>query len=243
MDNKQLTKLIAAMVLGDGFLGWRDAKKKSPRLAERPQYDKPINSWYGSAHIAKNRDYVEWQCEVLENVTSVSVREYEARQSTNGYIDAAKITYETKRHPFFTPMRHRTYVNGIKTISPHDIKLFDAESLAILYMDNGWNEEQGRIGIATHAYSWADNKFLRDCIAEQCGVHLNVRTHKQKNGSIKYYLRSNNEQGKVLKDIVYRTGLITPSFEYKLENSERVAPAFLQDDDIVSSLGKYNQEG
>lgn len=217
MDNKNLTKLIAAMVIGDGFLGWRE-KKSETREVERPQYNRKSNSWYGSAHIEKNKDYVEWQCSILENITSVNIREYEAKKSSNGYTDSAKIVYESKRHPFFTTLRERTYINNIKTISPHDLKLFDAESLAILFMDDGWNESQsnGRIGITTHSFSWADNKLLRDCIAEKLNIHLDVRIHKQKNGNICYYLRSNNEQGKILKEIVSKTGLIVPSFEYKL---------------------------
>jgi len=217
MDNKNLGKLIAAMVIGDGYLGWKE-QKSTNRQVERPQYNRKANSWYAAAHVSKNRDYVEWQCSILENITSVSIREYGERAFANGYIDAPRILYETKRHPFFTTLRERTYINNIKTISPHDLKLFDAESLAILYMDDGWTEKdsKGRVGIATHSFSWADNKLLRDCIAEKLNIHLDVKIHKQKNGNICYYLRSNNEQGKILKDTVYKTGLIVPSFEYKL---------------------------
>lgn len=237
MDKKQLVKYIAAMVMGDGHLGWR-SNKSEERLVERPQYDRKSNSWYASAHVATNRDYVEWQISVLENIAPVSVREYASKQSSNGYIDAAKISYESRRHPFFTTMRERTYINNIKTVSPHDLKLFDNESLAIIYMDDGWVEEGGRIGIATHAFSYADNKMLRDCIAEKCNVHLDVKVHKQKNGNICYYLRSSKEQGKVLRDVVQKTGLITRSFEYKLiMPSERIAPQF-EGGDIVSSVGK-----
>lgn len=240
MDKKQLVKYVAAMVIGDGYLGWRESKS-SERLVERPQYDRKSNSWYASGHVSVNRDYVEWQISILEEITSVSMREYPAKLSNNGYIDAPKIFYETRRHPFFTTLRERTYVNNVKTVSHHDLKLFDAESLAILYMDDGWVEEGGRIGIATHSFSYADNKMLRDCIAEKCNVHLDVKIHKQKNGNICYYLRSGREQGKVLRDVVAKTGLIVPSFEYKLVMpSERIAPA-AQGDDIVSSIGNDNQ--
>lgn len=239
-DKKQLTKLVAAMVMGDGYLGWRSAKKDT-RKVERPQYNRESNSWYGSAHVTKNRDYVEWQCDVLSSITSVSVREYGARVSSNGYVDSPKIVYETKRHPFFTTLRERTYVNGTKTVSPHDLKLFDAESLAILFMDDGWKEEGGRVGIATHNFSWADNKLLRDCLAEKLNIHMDVKVHKQARGNICYYLRSNNENGKRLIDVIASTGLITPSFEYKLlKPSERRAPE--TGDEIVSSLSNDKTE-
>lgn len=243
MDKKQLVKYVAAMVIGDGYLGWRENKKED-RLVERPQYNRKSNSWYASAHIATNRDYVEWQISILEDIAPVSIREYGAKQSSNGYIDAPKIAYETRRHPFFTTLRERTYVNNIKTVSPHDLKLFDNDSLAVLYMDDGWVEEGGRIGIATHSFSYADNKMLRDCIAEKCNVHLDVKIHKQKNGNVCYYLRSGREQGKLLRDVVSKTKLIVPSFEYKLVMpSERIAPVIFQGDDIVSSVGNSNQQG
>lgn len=242
MDKKQLVKYVAAMVIGDGCLGWRE-KKSNDRLVERPQYDRKSNSWYASGHVSVNRDYVEWQISILEEIAPVSMREYPEKLSRNGYIDAPKIFYETRRHPFFTTLRERTYVNNVKTVSPHDLKLFDAESLAILYMDDGWVEEGGRIGIATHSFSYADNKMLRDCIAEKCNVHLDVKIHKQKNGNICYYLRSGREQGKILREVVANTGLIVPSFEYKLVMpSERTAPV-VQGDDIVSSVEKSNQQG
>lgn len=233
-DKKQLVKLVAAMVIGDGHLGWNDKK-----VSNNANHSRAVNSWYSSAHVVKNRDYVEWQCSVLEEITSVSVREYGARGN-----DSAKLVYETKRHPFFTTLRERTYVNGIKTISPHDLKLFDSESLAILYMDDGWVEKGGRVGIATHNFSWADNKLLRDCIAEKLGVHLDVCVHKQRRGNIAYYLRSNVKNGLILRDTVAKTGLITPSFEYKLiDPSERSAPTSSQEgEDIVSSLVNIKPE-
>lgn len=237
-DKKELTKLVYAMTLGDGSLGWRNTPTVDSRKFERPQYDRPSNSWYSTAQLVEHKDYLDWQASVLSEITDVKLYKHSARKSTNGYIDSAKYNLETKRHPFFTTMRERVYINGKKQLSPHDLKLLDFQMLAILYMDDGWIEKANDgvslrgCAIATHSFTSVENKYLRDLIADKLGIHFDVKPHKQRNGSIKYYLRSNRVNAERMIEKIYPH--VLPSFYYKLDTSvERPAPDKTLDDDMI----------
>ena len=236
-DKKELTKLIYAMTLGDGSLGLRNVPTVEVRQHERPQYDRPSNSWYSTAQLIEHKDYLDWQISILSEITSAKLYKYSARKSLNGYIDSAKYNLETKRHPFFTTMRNRIYVNGKKQLSPHDLKLLDYQMLAILYMDDGWIEKTDKstlrgCAIATHSFTSVENKYLRDLIAEKLGIHFDVKPHKQRNDSIKYYLRANRVNAERMIEKIY--SYVMPSFLYKLDVSvERPTPNKNLGDDMI----------
>lgn len=123
MNKKELTKYVSSMVIGDGCLRvWRGVK----------------NAGYNFKQIAEHEDYVNWQEEILSNVCKVTKRFYGESVDKNNVHHKSFYSLETLSHPFYTTIRNRMYFDGRKTVSPHDLELFDEHSAAIWYMDDGY---------------------------------------------------------------------------------------------------------
>lgn len=239
-DKKELTKYVASFVLGDGALfSLKRYNNVEERKVERPQYDRPKNSHYYLKQVADHRDYVNWQTEILSDITSVRQSYQDGYVDNRGYSIKSQIILTTAAHPFYTNLRERLYLDNRRVISPHDLKLFDAETLACLYMDNGWLEAEHRtttgvyvrVGLGTHAYSYGDNLLLRDFILGLIGCEFNIQRHRQKSGEYKFYLRAKKDHAKRFVDTIAR--YVLPSFEYKIDYSRTVSPIHNMGGDIV----------
>src|SRR5689334_2913729 len=101
-DNKELTRLISAMVLGDGHLG---------------KHKLGVNARYTLSQLASHEDYVKWQAGILENLTSVSIRLITASVDLDGTKHQDKFYLQTHVHPFYTTIYERTYFDGRKSVS------------------------------------------------------------------------------------------------------------------------------
>ena len=105
-----------------------------------------------------------------------------------------------------------------------NLKLMDWEMLATIYMDNGWIETKQtqtkgvwtRVSIATMAYSYADNKMLRDFIFENFGISFDVNFKTARSGEIHYYLRNTKDNAKRFLDGVSK--YVVPSYQYKISH-------------------------
>lgn len=207
MDKKFLVKYVSSFVIGDGCLALAGNRNNNAR--------------YHLTQIAIHRDYVEWQANILENLCGVTIRSIEPYTDKNGWNHQAALSLQTKSLPFFTTLHDRWYLDGHKVLSPHDIKLFDAESLAILYMDdgslikhNGRNKDGYGIMLCTQSFSWADNNLLRDFIAARFNIHFTIRKTPYKSG-MKYALYCTKQQVPAFIQLV--KPYILPSFFYKIE--------------------------
>ena len=195
-----------------------------------------LNAAYSLSQIADHEDYVNYQKEILEEITSVSLKKYDAFVK-DGVSKKSFYKLETKPHPFFQTLRERWYHNGKKTISLHDLKQFDFEMLAIWYMDDGYilrtenKYHKGNIYLCTDNYTEAEVVLLQKIIYNNTSVAMDIRKRgKKKDGTQIYRLIARNEQAsKFIEGVKH---YIQPSFKYKLhtENSEK------SDDDIVCSL-------
>lgn len=236
-DNKYLTKIVASLLLGDGSIT-KDKRDNG-------------NCCFEHSQIADHLDYLEYIKNILSEITTVSLlKSKEARDVTfpNGITSACKEQWRirTNRHPFFNSFRERMYGTGVKTIDHHYFSLFDWETLAIWYMDDGYisspitkkddgrQYKHSRLGICSQGFSQSENFILKKFLKETFNLEFNLSQNKYPSG-IKYRLLLRE------KDIpVFLTGIskyILPSFEYKLnyhyEILERVTPEINQDEDIV----------
>lgn len=214
MEKKELIKIVHASILGDGYFYKVDQDKAT------------VNTHYALKQLSKHSDYVEWMASVVEDLTRVRVDIKEPFIDGRGFNNNGQIIINTLRHPLYKKMYNRLYTHvgntHIKRLDPHYLTLFDWQSLAILYMDDGWvevtenktKENHVRVGIATHAFSYYENKVLRDLIAERFDVHGDVTRHKMRSGDIKYYLRFKKDNAKRLIEGV--TPYVFGSFEHKL---------------------------
>ena len=213
MNTEQL-KLISAMVLGDGCLRtWKNCR----------------NYAYSFGQIATHKDYVDWQANVLDGLSRITIRYYDARVDKSGVNHQPHYKLETGVHPTYTLLHSRWYHDKRKTVSLHDLKLFDWQCAAIWYMDDGYrlksdfNNHNGNVFLCTDSFSHAEVIMLQKVIYEKLGVPFDVSPRgKSKAGTKMYRLKARKDNARRFIDGV--TPYILPSFEYKLY-SKRDAPA------------------
>lgn len=214
MENKEFIKIVHASVLGDGYF-----YKVSQENAKQ-------NTHYMLKQRDDHKDYIDFMANILEDLTSITVNHIPPYTDKRGYEIGGQYELKTMRHPLYKRMYNRMYRHEgnthIKVIDPHYIKLLDWMSLAIIYMDDGWIKVQENktkepwveVSIATHAFTYFENKFLRDYIAEKFEIHFDVKRHKQKNGEYRFYLGCNKDNAK--RFIAGVSKYVVPSYEYKL---------------------------
>lgn len=233
MERKELTKYFVSFVMGDGGLSNLVNHNKFGKSTG--QETEKRNSKYYLKQIAIHKDYIDWQANLVEELTKCTITLAPAYTDNRGYACQAQYNLSSRCHPFFTELRKRLYNGNKKVLDPHYLKLLDWESFATMYMDNGWIENKQtetkgiwtRVSIATMAYSYADNKMLRDYMAENFNLHFDVDHKTSRNGTIHYYLRNTKDRALYFLDNISK--YVLPSYYYKL--STRLAPE--KGDDIV----------
>ena len=205
MDEKNLIKYVVAFTYGDGC------------LIKHGKYSR-----FEANNLAKNRDYNEWRAEILSNITRVTLKDVDPQRGNRQLT----INTRTNTHPIFERVRSRMYLNKVKVIDPHYLKLLDWETLAILYMDDGSLRHTTRTykdkvyhsycpNIATCNFSYGDNLLLKRAIKENLGIEFNVTRHsKNKNGDMTYILYLLASSRAKFFSGVFK--YIKPSFKYKI---------------------------
>lgn len=223
MNQKELTKLVSAFMLGDGCLRvWKDRPK--------------LPAGYNLSQVDVHEDYVKWQQSVLEEVTSTTLHHYEA-SVRDGVSRQGHFKLATKGHPFFQTLRDRWYHDGRKTISLHDLKLMDWQMMAIWYMDDGYilnsdnKYHDGHVYLSTDCFTEAEVVMLQKIIYSSLGVAMDIRQRgRKKDGTRIYRLTAKNAQAEKFLDGV--RPYIFESFNYKIRTGN---PAEAGGDIVCSS--------
>lgn len=210
MDKKRLTKLVSYMATFDGGI----------YVPHKKKVDSKVNCQFILNMRKENEDYVLWVKSVMEEITGVNIYE-RPDYNTDGYNRKPQLRLETNRHPFFTKIRERVYIDNHKVIDPHMLKMMDEQALAIIFMcdggvslDNRHKNPHARVSLHTKGFSYADNMALSKAIYDKVGVITNVNRHGKY-----YYL---NVATKSHKDFYYNIKpFVCSSFNYKFE---RIAP-------------------
>lgn len=206
MNKKDLVKYIVAFTYGDGYLG------------KHGKYSR-----FQANNIVDNRDYIEWRASILSELTKVTIKEKEDTRGNRKTI----LSTATLTHPLYDKIRFRMYLKGRKVIDPHYLKLFDWETLAILYMDDGNLRNNIRHykdkiyfctptpNLATMSFSYGDNLLLKKTIKDNLGIEFNIHKHsKSKSNNQNYILDLLSSSYDRFIDGV--KPFIFPSFEYKI---------------------------
>jgi hypothetical protein len=215
-DNKELTKYLYSFSLGDGCLYYPTKKGRA---------NKNVTAVFSCGQLKIHEDYILWRADILSNITSVHIQEKKNMLCT-----------ETNRHPKFTEMRQRMYPNDYKIVEPHYLKLFDAESLAILYQDDGSlshkGENQFSLVISTESFSYGDNILLQRMIKDKFDILFSVLGYRNKLGNLLYRLQlQKKELQHRFLDVV--EPFIKESFRYKLDMTKTESPSEIEGGDIV----------
>lgn len=206
-DKKELTKYVWAFTLGDGCIRIQLNKNRANR---------DVNYHFECGQIAEHEDYILWRADILSNITSVLLQ---YKVIKNG---KPQIHTQTGRHPFFTTIRTRTYLNNHKVISEHDLKLLDWETLAILYQDDGSLSKKPvgntcyTLSLATDSFSYGDNILLQRAIKEKVDILFRVNKLFSKSTGNLYHRLILSRYDTICRFLDGVSKFIKPSFEYKL---------------------------
>lgn len=218
-DEKLITKYVWAFSLGDGCLF--TAKPK-----DRPNNN--VNSCFKCNQLASHEDYILWRADILSNITSLNIQ----------YVqDGTQLETVSNRHPLYTKMRSRIYLEGHKIVEPHYLKLLDWETLAILYQDDGClslkDKERYyyRLSLSTQSFSYGDNVLLQRAIKDKTDILFSVAPYRNKNDNLMYLLALQKQQ-EIDRFIDGVRKYIKPSFEYKVNNFRKTSSE-KPDDEIV----------
>lgn len=217
INNKELTRLISAMVIGDGSLRkWQGVK----------------NAGYSLSQIAAHKDYIDWQIDILSNITKPSIAYYDA-------VEGHQASYKlwTKSHPFFTTLYERIYFDGRKSVSTHDLELFDWQSAAIWFMDDGYRlkskdiNQRGNVFYSTDNFTHAEVILLQKALYNKLNIPFNIRRRGyKKDGTIIYRLVATKDNAEKFVEGI--SPFILPSFEYKLSSERNLSTTYV-DNEIV----------
>ncbi len=116
MDDMTFLKYVVAFTYGDGCI----AKLKDHK-----------NCRFQAAQLSRNKDYIEWRGDIFSSLTRIRYNTY------NNDAGNEMIATYTLDHPLYTRVYNRMYHAGRKTLDGHYLKLFDWETLAIFYQDDG----------------------------------------------------------------------------------------------------------
>lgn len=221
MDNKQVTKIVAASLLGDGC------------VKIRPQNN---NACFVIAQVEQHKDHLDYLKTHLSQITHI--REWTKTNFVNGSGKNPKtqLWLESRAHPQFTTFRERMYPNGHKVVDPHYLTLLDWEFLAIWYMQDGsiqkTTQKYGTYGIitlCTHSFSYGDNHLLRDKLKEKLRLDFNVRSSRGKNGNQYWFLTLRSVDNEVFLDNI--KPFVQSSFLYKCP--VMIGSKIILDEDVV----------
>lgn len=224
-NNKELYKYIFSFILGDGGV----------YIDKRDWGTVGANAWFQSTKTEKNLDLLEKEKLVLDEITSNKIIRFDGHPA----IIQGKETYTkpfyrliSSRHPVFSEFRRRLYPNGIKVLDPHYLKLFDKESLAILFMDDGTTSKKQygcNVELCTQNFCYGDNLLLKKHIKDTLDLEFNV-TQRNYKTKVMYSLVLRTKDQERFVNLV--SEFITPSFEYKINtinesktNHNRLSPS------------------
>lgn len=209
MTRKDLTKVVAASLLGDAFI-------------EKQYYG---NARFSLKQKIDHKDYVEYIATYLESLTSTSYYITEPKiQNIKGKDCnvSGTITVRTKAHPTYTKIHERMYLNKVKRIDPHYLTLLDAEMLAIWFQEDGYKmtpsdgkDVNDLVILCTDSFTYGDLMLARRAIIEKTGFIFNVnRRGLNANDEMTYRMHLSRKQTTAFLEYVHP--YIVPSFEYKL---------------------------
>lgn len=220
MNKQELTRLTHAFLLGDGCLrGWGDVKNKA----------------YSFSQIAVHKDYVDFQQGILEELTKVRRSLSPAKIDKDGTRHQDSIKLETLSHPFYTALYQRIYFDGRKSVSTHDLLLFDWQTAAIWFMDDGYrlkSEDQaqrGNVFLCTDNYTHAEVILLQKVIYEKLNIPFNIRKRGyKKDGTQIYRLVATKDNAERFVNGI--ATYVFPSFEYKLSPERKLSTYYVEND-------------
>lgn len=196
-DEKHITKIVAACLLGDASI----SAKRGPKG----------NCRFSLTLTEGHEDHLQYIAEALEPITRISYYRNAGKDDTKPYVQMY-----TMSHPFYNTFRERMYGTGVKAIDRHYLLLMDWESLAIWHMHDGYyNISRNQVSLATQSFTYGDNHYLRIMLKEKFDLNFSVVSYRLQSGNLVHRLDlSKKDSYKFIDGIA---PFVQPSFSYKIE--------------------------
>jgi hypothetical protein len=208
---KEIMKIVAATLLGDGHLEKRAANQ---------------NARFSIKLKEQHKDHLEYINIYISEVTGTSFyyiapTSYEIKGKLCNI--SGTYTLRSKVHPMYTKMHERYYLNRIKRVDEHYLTLIDAEFMAVWYQQDGYlHHPKDSINptpecvLCTDNFTYGDQLLLRRAIIEKTGYIFNIQKRGlNKNGEQTYRLFLSRKQ--THQFIEYIEKHVQSSFQYKIE--------------------------
>lgn len=215
-NNKYLTKITAASLLGDGGI-------------YIPTSTRSINGRFYIAQIEDHKDYLDWLADKHATIAKTTIYGPYSVKCPQCVNPKKQYRLQTAQIPFYTKFRQRMYPQGKKVIDPHYLTQLDYEFLAIWYQEDGTyisclerkDYVRERIQLASMSFSYAENLLLREALKEKLNLIWNIRRVKSKSGGFLYQLELYKKQYDVFINGVMP--YIQPSFMYKVTRKDKLS--------------------
>jgi len=202
LKSSELDAALYGMLLGDGSCdtGGGNTTKGS-------------NYIFKMGHSSKQREYLLWKQNILQQIGTVKTRVYEYKKTNSVYL-------VTNARRYFTKLEKIFYNNRKKTVNSKILKKINALGLAIWFMDDGYvsaNKSGSYYGeLCTDQFSKEQVELIADYLNKKFKFTVGIRTLKYKSGKIAYRIKFNKENCKRLKKKIEVYVNQIPCMQYKL---------------------------
>lgn len=119
------------------------------------------NCCFTVKHAISQEEYLRWKYEQLKNLCL----------SEPKIVSQDRIRFRTRSHPFFSAWRREYYPRGKKQIGLGTLKKLDPLSLAVWFLDDGTNIDQGRtLRFATCGFTYKEHELFSAVLKNRFGL-------------------------------------------------------------------------
>jgi len=167
-------------------------------------------SHLSSTHSIKQKIYLQYKYDILKRFIGCKICSIYHTLNTGKTYET--VSFTTRKSNLFTQLRYQFY-DDCQKIIPFDIlyQYFSAYSLAILYMDDGYNRVNGGCEICTQSFTLSDNEKLVELLFNKFKIKSYLRNVKGGSGHL---IRIKKNDKSIFFDVV--RPYIIKSMEYKI---------------------------
>ncbi len=144
-------------------------------------------------HSTKQKDYIQFKYSLLERFIGCKI--YNLNHKLNNGKTYSTLNFVSRKSGLFTALRESFYKDSIKII-PFDIlkNNFSLFSLAVLYMDDGYNSKHSGCEISSQSFTEEENEKLRDFILDKFNLKCHLVKVKGGYGYKLYFCRDDKKK-------------------------------------------------
>ena len=198
---------VIGMILGDGHLMKQYANENSKLMIHQS---------------LKQEEYLKWKRDLLNYLTESNIH-----STSSGLHNGLQL--QTRRHPFYSTLRERMYIDGRKTVDEHILKSISVLGLAIWYQDDGCLCKGGRwksdysVQLYTNSFSKPEVDLIQYWLKKRFDIDFTVyKTYDKRRDKSYFFLSLRNTEKDRKIDVFFSLvkNFIHPSMKYKLGTYE-----------------------